>query len=195
MLLSERILTRTLKDADDKYELVILLPLHFLIGDYPLEIKHPTTGVATFFYNSKDGFLRKGSTTGERLPPSSSRGAVARSVPLNPILVNLSAEARLSYVRNLIPERKEELQFHPEADLILQGVANLHDAVLWEPGLPSIPLGSPKPVSSGAEAIQGDVGAAMKLVGGDFFCAYRVPLLSHRGGSFFRSRSNIPGGP
>ena len=131
-------MTRTSKDADDKYEFIILLPLHFLIGDYPLEIKHPTTGVATFFYNPKDGFLREGGTTGERLPPFSSRGAVARSVPLNPILVNISAEARLSYVRNLIPERKEELQFHPEADLILQGVSKLHDAAIWEPRLPLI---------------------------------------------------------
>jgi len=195
--LSEDVLTRTPKDADDKYELIILVTSHFLIGDYPIQIKHPTTGELTFFYNSKDGFLREGSATGPRLPPFSSRGVIERSAPLNPILVNFSADSRLRHIGNQFPEWREEL--HPEANLILQGVSELHDVVIWEPGLPLIPLEPPKPVSSDAKAVQRDrpvMTGRQALMTGEFFCAHCVPLLSHRGPSFIRSsRSKISGTP
>ena len=131
----------TVKDTDDKHELIILHHSHFLINGCPLVVRHPTTERVTFFYASKDGFLHKGDPTGPRLPPFSSRGAVKRSVPLNPILVNFSADIRLRRLERQTPEWREGLD--PEANRILQGVSDLHNAVNWVPGNP-IPKAPPR---------------------------------------------------
>ena len=103
---------------------------------WPLVIRHPTTERYTLFYASQDGFLHEGSPTGPRLPPFSSRGPVERSVPLNPILVNFSADIRLRRLDRVIPEWRNGLD--PEANLILHGVSDLYNAVNWEPGRPVV---------------------------------------------------------
>ncbi|KAF9643409.1 hypothetical protein BDM02DRAFT_3132452 [Thelephora ganbajun] len=64
------------ENAVGEYELIILHPSHFLIGDFYVAIKHPTTKLLIPFYTSSDGFLHKGSPTGPRLPPFSSRAVV-----------------------------------------------------------------------------------------------------------------------
>jgi len=132
--LFERILIGTAKDTDDEYELIILRHSHFLIRGCPMLVRHPTTGRVTLFCASEDGFLHKEYPTGPRLPPFSSRGPVERSAPLNPILVNFSAHSRLGHTERQIPGWRKGL--NPEADLILQWVSHLHDAVNWESGLP-----------------------------------------------------------
>jgi len=129
-------LISTAKDADNEYELIILHHTHFLMNRCPLVVIHPITDRYTLFFASQDGFLRKGSTTGPRLPPFRSRGPVQRSALLNPILVNFSAEARLERLERQTPGWRRKL--HPEADLILQGVLDLDQAARWEPGHPIV---------------------------------------------------------
>ena len=133
----ERVLTGSAKGADDKYELIILRPSHFLTGGYPMVILHPTTKRPALFYTSKDGFLHKGRPTGPRLPSISSRGVAKRETPLNPIIVNFSADIRRRRLERELPEWRKGLD--PVADHILQGVSELHDAVNWRPGLPIVP--------------------------------------------------------
>lgn len=110
----------------------------------PLVVRHPTTDRYTLFYASGDGFLHKGSPTGPPLPPFSSRGPAERIAPLNPILVNFSADIRLRRLDRKIPEWRNGLD--PEVILILQGVSDLHKTVNWEPGHPVVPMPAPRPV-------------------------------------------------
>jgi len=126
------------KDADGKYELIILHPPHLPIDDHPPAIKHPTTQQFTLFYKSEDGFLHEGSSTGPRLPPFGSGGISDRSVTLNPIPVNFAAAIRLRRLDRQKPEWRKPL--HPEANLILQGVSELYGAVYRKPGHPKGPV-------------------------------------------------------
>jgi len=108
-----------------------MLSPYFLPDGSHLEVKHPTTGRFTHFYNSGDGLLHEGSPAGPPLPSFSSRGDVDRDVPLNPILVNFAAYVRLRRLDRLSPGWKKRL--HPEAQVILAAVEDLHAAVVWEP--------------------------------------------------------------
>jgi hypothetical protein len=130
-LLSEHILTIIVKDTTGEYELIILRPSHFLIDDFPMVIKHPTTQDFTCFYASasKDGFLRERGPTGPPLSPFRSRGD--REIPLNPILVNFAAVVRLRRLIFENPAWGSELD--PHVILVLERVMALHAAVLWDP--------------------------------------------------------------
>ena len=122
-----------MKGTKGEYELVILHPAHFLIGGFPVVIKHPDTQKITCFYASKngDGHLREGSPTGLPLPPFRSRGKIGRDVPLNPILVNFAAHTRLRRLIRQDPMWGSTL--NPRVIEVLQRVVKLHSAVLWNP--------------------------------------------------------------
>ena len=133
MLLSEYTLTTVVKRTRGEYELVILCPSHFLIGNFPVVIKHPVTQNFTTFYASeyRDGFLREGSPTGPFLPPFKSRGEINREIPLNPILVNWAAMIRL---RRFIRQKlTQESTFAQHVIDVLRDVMRLHAAVIWNP--------------------------------------------------------------
>ena len=120
-----------MKGTKGEYELVILQPAHFLYGGFPVIIKHPITQEFAKFYASKynDGLLHEGSSTGPPLPPFHSRGEINRSIPLNPILVNLAAMNRFDTV--IYPGWGSTLDQH--AITVLQEVVKLYKAVLWDP--------------------------------------------------------------
>lgn len=131
----------TVKDADDKYELIILTPSHFLISGCPMVIKHPTTNQVAPFYPSQDCLLHEGSPTGPRLPSLYSRGDIERRAPLNPILVTFAAMVRLR--RRERQNARWNRGLNPQADLILQEAERLFDAVTWEPERSAVPLEDP----------------------------------------------------
>jgi hypothetical protein len=128
--------TSAAKGTTGKYELIILHSPHFLVGGFPIAIKHPTTGHPALFYTSSDGFLHEGSSTGPRLPPFSSRGDIDRDIPLNPILVNFAAELRLRRLDRQSPGWRENL--HSDAQKVLASVKLLRKAVTfnWDPSSP-----------------------------------------------------------
>ena len=133
MLLSGYTLTIIVKGTRGEYELVILRPSHFLIGNFPVVIKHPVTQNFTTFYASenRDGSLREGSPTGPPLPPFQSRGEINREIPLNPILVNWAATIRL---RRFIRQKcMQESTFAHHVIDVLRNVMRLHAAVIWNP--------------------------------------------------------------
>jgi hypothetical protein len=119
------------KGTSGRYQLVILHPSHFLIDNFPVVIKHPTTGDFTCFYASqyKDGLLCEGSPTGDPLPPFRPRGN--RDIPLNPILVNFAAYVRMRRLIRQDPKWGSTLS--NSATYVLQSVVTLHAAVLWNP--------------------------------------------------------------
>ena len=121
------------KGTKGEFELVVIRPDHFLIGGFPLVIRHPITNQFACFYTSErqDGLLREGSPTGPRLQPFCSRGNINRDVPLNPILVNFAAVIRLRRVIRQNPSWGSKLD--PLVTLLLQRVMLLHEAVLWHP--------------------------------------------------------------
>ena len=98
-----------------------------------MEIKHPVTQQFTHLFIPEHnlGFLREGSPSGPRLPAFSSRGEVAREIPLNPILVNFAAMIRLR--RLLHKDDRWGSHLSGEARSILKAVVDLHEAVTWDP--------------------------------------------------------------
>lgn len=121
-----------MKGVKEQYALIILHPTHFSIDDHPVIMKHPQTDHFTNFYASQDGVLREGCPNGPGLYMFDIRGH--RTVRLNPILVNIAAMVRL---RHLI---RQHLTWGSTLNsyftLVLQGVIQLHDAVMWQPGQP-----------------------------------------------------------
>ena len=122
-----------MKGVKGEYELVILHPSHFLIGNAAVLIKHPLTQNFTCFYASKhkDGHLREGSPTGPPLPPLHSRGKMSRTISLNPILVNYAAMVRLRRLIRQNPKWGSTLSQH--LTQVLRSALALHEAVIWAP--------------------------------------------------------------
>ena len=130
LLHKSMVLTSVVKDTTNEYEFVILNP-HFLLDGRSLMVKHPTTECFTKFCSSEDGFLREGSRTGPLLPPLRSRFMANRNIPLNPILVNFAARARMRRFDCQSPGWRKDL--HPGAQKILTAVDKLYAAVIWRP--------------------------------------------------------------
>ena len=130
LLHKSMMLTSVVKDTTNEYEFLILNP-HFLLDGCPLSIKHPITERFTKFCSSEDGFLREGSRTGPLLPPLRSRAMTNRNIPLNPILVNFAARARMRRFDRQNPGWRKDL--HPDAQKILTAVDKLYAAVIWRP--------------------------------------------------------------
>ena len=100
--------------------------------DIPLSFTPPVTG-----------FCTKGSPTGPRLPPFSSRGGVGRDIPLNSILVNFAAQLRLRRLDRQSPGWRGKL--HPDAQVILARVKSPHKAVTFGRDRPASPDLRPGP--------------------------------------------------
>ena len=126
-------LTIIAKGTKGGYELVILRPDHFLVGNYPVVIKHPVTQDFARFYPSRheDGFLHEGSPTGPPLLSFCSRGNIDRDVPLNPSLVNFAAMIRFRRLVRQNPMWGSKLD--PYIIKVLWNVVALHAAVYWRP--------------------------------------------------------------